>query len=503
MSEHPLSASRKIAGRIIVTGQLQLQTPAHLGNGDTNGITDMPLLLDEATGRALLPGTSLAGALRSYVRESIQGFPGTKLDSAQAAVAKRQLQAAQQPFGGEKGDDEGQQSALIIDEALGDPPRIELRDGVRIDPGTRTAYMEMRNGKPHGFKYDLELLEPGTTFDLCFELLLPASGGEGMLEVLALALDGLAKGEIGIGLRKRRGFGRCRVAEWKVTQYDLLQPAGLLAWLAAGRDELATPVKPKAGTDIAQLLGVQLPPANARRRFVLDAEFRLESSLLIRAGFGAQDSGPDTVHLHTNVAGKMDERQPVLSGTSLAGALRARSRRILRTLAPDADGHLSEHCRELLNDLFGPDEIVRGDRRVRASRLVVHETAVRNVVNLVQNRIRIDRFTGGAFDSGLFSEQPVFAAPQTVVRVELEVRNPSDAEVGLLLLLLKDLWTGSLPVGGESSVGRGRLHGISATMRCGGVEWSISQADPKVALAIDGREAMNECVTALKEEVAV
>ncbi|MBK9231259.1 MAG: hypothetical protein IPO15_10455 [Anaerolineae bacterium] len=34
--------------------------------------------------------------------------------------------------------------------------------------------------------------------------------------------------------------------------------------------------------------------------------------------------------------------------------------------------------------------------------------------------------------------------------------------MGLLLLVLKDLWTGDLPLGGESSVGRGRLAGRNA-----------------------------------------
>lgn len=514
MSEHPLTKSREIARRIVITGALQLQTPTHLGNGDTNGITDMPLLLDEASGRALLPGTSLAGALRAYVRECIEGYPELlnpgedekdrrkpQLDAA----SRRLLRASRKLFGGEKGtekeDDEGRQSALIIEEALGGLPRVELRDGVRIDPATRTAYMEERGGKQRGFKYDLELLEPGTTFDLCFELPLPAEGGDEMLAVLALALDGLAKERIGIGLRKRRGFGRCKVTEWSVTTYDLTQPADLLGWLAMGRGELGAPRQPETGPDIAQLLGVQLPAAAAQKRFTLQADFRLDGSLLIRSGFGAQDSGPDTVHLHTAVAGRAGEKQPVLSGTSLAGALRARSRRILRALDGREDTALSAAGDDLLDRLFGPAKIEQGDKRVHASRLLVHETAIRNVTNLVQNRIRIDRFTGGAFDSGLFSEQPVFGAPQTCVHIELEVRNPTKAEMGLLLLLLKELWLGKLPLGGESSIGRGRLEGISATMHYAGESWSIGAAGDDGKLTVVGRAAMDECIAALKQEV--
>jgi len=128
MSAHPLAKSRQIGGRWVIEGDLVLQTPTHLGNGDTDGIVDMPLLLDEATGRALLPGTSLAGALRNYLREYRHGFEQRATDALIEAL-----------FGGEKGNDEGNQSALIIDDALGEMPGIELRDGVRIDPITRTA----------------------------------------------------------------------------------------------------------------------------------------------------------------------------------------------------------------------------------------------------------------------------------------------------------------------------------------------------------------------------
>jgi hypothetical protein len=46
----------------------------------------------------------------------------------------------------------------------------------------------------------------------------------------------------------------------------------------------------------------------------------------------------------------------------------------------------------------------------------------------------------------------------------IAIQQPTDAEIGLLLLLLKDLWTGDLPLGGEISVGRGRLQGIIARM---------------------------------------
>ena len=106
-----------------------------------------------------------------------------------------------------------------------------------------------------------------------------------------------------------------------------------------------------------------------------------------------------------------------------------------------------------------------GKKRMRASRLTVKEKVVGNGrADLVQNRVSIDRFTGGARETALFNEQPVFATNETCVTVDLYLRKPEKADIGLLLLLLKDLWTEDLPLGGESSVGRGRLQGRRAEL---------------------------------------
>ena len=69
MSNGHWQASRQIVERILVCGNLVLETPACFGNGETDSLTDMPLALDPLEGRALLTGTSIAGALRAYLRE--------------------------------------------------------------------------------------------------------------------------------------------------------------------------------------------------------------------------------------------------------------------------------------------------------------------------------------------------------------------------------------------------------------------------------------------------
>ena len=488
MSAHPLATSRQISKRWVIEGDLVLQTPTHLGNGDTDGIVDMPLLLDEATGRALLPGTSLAGALRNYLRERRHGFEKRAPDALIEAL-----------FGGEKGDDEGNQSALIIDDALGEMPGIELRDGVRIDPITRTAKIDVDNGTTRGYKYDLQLLEAGTTFPLRMELLLSRGNDQQqMKQMLALALHGLEAGEVAIGLRKRRGFGVCRVERWRVTRYDFTKPTDLLAWLAEDHpDWKFAPGDQRSGQHIADLLGVSLEHVEDRRNLCrIHAQFIIDGSLLIRAGFGEQDRGPDTVHLHSVRPG--GARKPVLSGTSLAGALRHRAERILRTIGN------AEQAMNMIDNMFGPARIIGGNKQTaRSSRLIVSETVIENPVNLVQNRIRIDRFTGSVHGTGLFNEQPVFGKNDTLVTIDLTLRNPQDAEIGLLLLLLKDLWTGDVPLGGEVGIGRGRLKGVAAvieTPQHKGKPITISAVDGDRRLTVRDRIALERYVAALHTE---
>ena len=105
--------SREIATRIIITGDLMLETPAHLGNGDTDGTVDLQLTRDALDGHAILAGTSIAGALRAELHAHQTGYQQAE------RASQRDTSYAAMLFGGSKRDDEGAQSPLIIDDALG------------------------------------------------------------------------------------------------------------------------------------------------------------------------------------------------------------------------------------------------------------------------------------------------------------------------------------------------------------------------------------------------
>ena len=74
--------SRNVKERIYIEGELVLQTPAHFGNGDEQKIGSITLLYDLLDGATpILPGASIAGALRNELREREQGYYGAEYPS--------------------------------------------------------------------------------------------------------------------------------------------------------------------------------------------------------------------------------------------------------------------------------------------------------------------------------------------------------------------------------------------------------------------------------------
>lgn len=473
---------RGVKERIFIEGDLALETPASFSSGDVESMTDIPILRDSIEPHIpLLTGASIAGALRNYLRERELGYAWQ--EDPKSAIRS----SAELLFGYLDDTDEGHrktfQSWLAIDDARGVLPPgggYEWRDGVAIDPKTHTA--------AEGKKFDYELIAAGTTFTLHFEYWRTDKGAD-MLGAFVSALQGFERGEIRLGLRKRRGFGQCRVTNWRVWRYPMDSLDGVFGWLHYFRHKR----EGKTCSQIAQAFPDVTLLHDNRQHAELHAEFVVDGSLLIRSDtFGTAD----VAHLHSFRNGAM---QPILSGTSLAGALRARALRIANTILGEQTGA------ELVNRMFGR-RIESNDDQPEGSWLTVDETVItgRPITDRIQQRVKIDRFTGGAYPQALFAEQPLFSSGSDPARATMRaiLRQPVGdtgdsfkAQVGLLLLLLKDLWTGDLPIGGERSVGRGRLRGERATLRYRSQTWTIERDGNTLQINGD-RQALEDYVTA-------
>ena len=428
---------RPMAARWVVTGQMRLETAAHLG-GEGDPAVDMAVLRDPKDGSPLLPGTSLAGALRSYLADVLGGYRSDE------------PQQVSELFGAARSDDAGSQSPLIVFDSLGrlpDGKTMEIRDGVAIDPALGTAEAHK--------KFDFEVLPRGTIFPVRVELIVERPDQEARLPgLLATALDGLTNGDIALGMRRSRGLGAVSVHDWKAVRHDFSTAQGWLSLLVSDHD------KPIADDVPAHALAAEAIQAacpslrieqyqDKRRRLLVDLDLELEGDLMVRSP-ATEPGAPDVVHLHSG--GK-----PVLPGTGMAGVLRAQALRIARLVREDhGDGDL------WVERLFGPrletgDE-KSGNGQPMASKLCIAESFIEGGEARKQTRIAIDRFTGGVVRGALFDEQVQSGGK---LELRLELRNPSDAEMGLFLLLLKDLLSGEIPVGGAVSIGRGILKGTA------------------------------------------
>lgn len=497
MTKKQWKNSRGVAERIYLTGNLILETPAHFGNGDISKVTDIPLLRDELDPTApLLTGTSIAGALRNYIREFECGYGFA--ETGKGIIAAEQLFGyVEEAKANEEGSESSVESWLMVDDALGviseNGPPVEIRDGVVIESKSRTA--------EKGKKFDIELLPAGTKFELKFEFWLKEFN-ENLLESLAIALKGFEKGDIRLGMRKRRGYGQCKVTSWQVNRYKMTESEGIIGWLTHSDQ-----TEGETHSDIFKLLEVSPEMQHQGESFYMEAIFQIADSLLIRSDYSdtslETNSGymADTIHLKSFRPGGA---QPVISGTSLAGVIRNRAYRIANTLKGQS------FADEITNDMFGK-RINSAKDIPSGSRVIIKEAEIKNgITDLIQNRIKIDRFTGGAYPGALFSEQPLFGKSEqkTQVTIQMEILKTKKAtkfkaEIGLLLMVLKDLWTSDLPVGGGSSVGRGRLKGVEAKLKHGDKIWQIKEENGKLVFFGNTKpeELENQYVRFLMEDV--
>lgn len=462
--------SASIVGRITAEGWLCLDAPLLIGegaSGEARGDLDIHVLRSKE-GIPFIPGTSLAGALRSFVEAEDDG-----------------VRAADILFGSIEG--EGRQSAVSLYDVELRGAQIGIRDGVCIDPVTGTA---VRHGK-----YDYEIVESGAGGSFYAEIILRRvhEGDEELLKRTLLRLRDLLRGGFHVGARTTKGFGRMHVSDMRIDCYDFRREQDVLAWLSVDR-------RGAAYTEEVDEQD-QRPLTYAAGDFIIEADFALKGSLIVRDYENANvmvngKKNPDAL---MKTSGKGEN---IIPGTSLKGVLRHRAAYILHALGKDG-----ETAERMICDLMGPSPArmreLRHEEKHR-SRFVAEEAIVTGVPH-TQTRIRCDRFTGGTIASALFSTRPIWRAPHEEKAVTLTFgvrqmgnRTVQDWEVGLCLLLLKDLWLGRTALGGEKSIGRGLLTGLGARIyRHGQQCWALEHGVPFDSAMVD---EMQEYVTALDEE---
>jgi len=434
----------KLTGKIIMEGQLKLISPLVIGSGDKDNADTV--VIKDCEGKPYIPATSFTGAIRHY----FENYADYNDDKTQWNY-----------FWGSQ-EDNGAQSALICSDLnCTNDAGIVVRDGVRIDNKKGIAEAAA--------KFDYEVVEPGAEFKLKMEITLRAEYDQDFFKKTIIFIrQALLQEEIRFGAMTMKGFGKCKLESPELYEYDFSKDDDVKKWLSRS-----------PGNKI-----VEVEPFNSKQKtFRIEADFDIKTSMIIKSA--ARDCEEDDAHIQS--AGKF-----VLPGTSVKGAVRARAIRIINTLGGNGE--------EKIKDLFGcipdPKEPKDNDKTAIKSRVRVEETFIEDTAEYRHNRIKIDRFTGGASDGALFNELPLWKGNCKLIMV---IEDYSAAEAGLLLLILKDLWSGDLPIGGDKNIGRGVLKGKKAV---------ITYKEEEIVLGANaetdksGRKKLESLVTAFNKDIA-
>ena len=418
-----------VIGKILITGNLILKSPLLIGDGEgetADNFRDVHVLKNQ-DGKPFIPGTSLCGVLRDWLTRTNPDMV-TKIF----------------------GDLDKMQSSIQLDDIALDDFEIISRDGVRIDETTGVGI--------DGGKYDYEAVERGAKGEL--RLLITLRGvhidqatsdqkNYSLKEILSAVAQLLLKLQNGIqlGALTSKGFGLVAVENLLANLYDFRKKTDVVAWLLDKKSPH------------------QISPATeeiftSKKDFVVDAEFKFNSSFIIR---DYDISAADKAKNISAVTLKSRE-DFVVSGTSLKGIFRHRAEYICRKLGIDNN---------FLDNFMGSSST---DKKIK-SRFIVAESYVepKNFSEVEHTRNKIDRFTGGTLQGTLFTTKPAYQKnfPAPTLKIHFEIRDARDFEVGLAIFLLRDLWLGHVAIGGEKSIGRGTVSGLSAQITFWGKSYHL------------------------------
>ena len=440
--------------RLVASGTLRLTSAFHTRGNDAEVGLDAPLLRD-GSGRYLIAGRSVAGALRAWANGA---FP------ADADVIDALF--------GSSGDARGGASRIQIDDLVLERAREVLRDGVGIDRFTGAAADK--------FKYDRSVLAEGATAALRLVCSPVDDEGSREWEVVQGCLAALRDGRISVGGLVSKGHGRFVVEDlqWTVAR------GGRHDLLAHLSDSLEA--KPADGVaPAAARVAITLAVAQRSPVFVLDPLPVEAADHLPR-----MESVDGTCRL-------------VVPATSLKGALRTEAERIVRTVTGTDVGpgdFLQQIDVPLVRDAFGSANDDDRGTGPRASLWVADLRSVPQCTEEQWNAVRgcdgtndkmkgtllarqlvgaglhkwqvvthvaVDRLTGGVIPKRLFTQVEPHGTAWEPVELTLEVHDAGEARLhlALLLLALDGLHRGTCGVGYGFNRGFGRLAVTSIGLR--------------------------------------
>lgn len=518
-----------------ITATLRFRTPLHIGTGkETQAVDD--LVQRDTRGRLLIPGTALAGALRSIATRLAPRLDAQHRQCAALTGTSSPCSClvctlfgtvnpdnAQPPDEGQEKDSErtGHAATLLVyDAVLDQDPGCIVRDGVGIDRATGAAARSERA------KFTQEMIPAGACFTMRIELDSRLWQGQecgtqqALLELLAAVLAEWKEQRGSLGGSVARGLGAFILTDIRYIEQDLNDIPVLMHFLEEGPswdvpqanttwlDGQLKSARKNIGEweETNQEHGRKKSDSVARSWALIECTLAATGPFLTHDSTQAGRSGFDHAPLLSSYANIEQGARPVLPGSSVRGVLRSQAERIARTISTHnsckdgandlekAKQHFFETCpacnplaSQTHNAVVSCNSLVKQWRSEQkqnteqtnpvpdveehvcltcrlfgsswnGSRLRVEDAWLKENTRpqfKLLDFLAIDRFTGGGRDGAKF-DALVLWKPKFRVRILLE--NPDPWELGLLLLVLRDIHDGMTSVGFGRSKGFGQCN---------------------------------------------
>lgn len=447
----------------------------HSGQGD---VTHDVLLVRDANGLPALPGSSLAGVLRSAYRQ----YVGAEQADRFFGYRKRDKQ-------------DGQASYLTIGWGLVHNSNNRPVEGLHPDPAkddhllafllndkplVRQRVRLSHNGTAEATgKFDVTLIPAGVRYTTFISYWCDDS--EESRQHWQNLLGLLSSPVLHIGHGTRSGNGHFHVVELLQSRWDLRTPAGREGFVKRPRSRADRKgLEPVDNGVFGQATSApHAPPLglHVRLDLVAEAGWRVGGGERSISGIDYEKE-PDLLPQHEVRVRWKDGQAKVdgagqschlLPGSALKGALRHRLAFHYRCLTGEFAGAEDplpnpEACPAVLQ-LFGHAENDKG----LAGVLGFHDMLLEGTHAMQLMHNRIDRFTGGVINGALFSEEVLWQTPLTVRIAVLPGAERVDALTWQAFeRTLQDLADGWLPLGANGSRGLG----VFTDLDDKGVQWS-------------------------------
>ncbi len=206
------TSEKILNSRLVIDGKLEFHTGLHIGSGDMNILTDMPLLRD-SSGEFIIPGSSFAGVCRAYLEKDISEKNETK-------------ELLNKIFGYIDGDKSEFSKIKFNDMYPSEENKnhpSDIRDHVGIDRDTGSAVNRV--------KFDEEVYSPGSSFNFSMDVEIFDDLEKETLIISHTLLEALNNGEIKFGGKTTRGLGSCKLKNCHIKNYELNTKSGMKSWL--------------------------------------------------------------------------------------------------------------------------------------------------------------------------------------------------------------------------------------------------------------------------------